>query len=73
MEGFDMKELLTEILSEMKAQTALLERLTKNVEARDQQTEVAKEAMRRAAGAFKGTPFEKLIDDAVGGGKFNGQ
>jgi hypothetical protein len=63
-----MERLLTEILEEMRKQTAILERLTVDAEARDRQTEVAREALKKAAGLLKGTPFGPAIESVLMGG-----
>jgi hypothetical protein len=63
-----VEKTLDAILDELKKQTALLESLVRGIAERDVQTENARQAFQKVAGAFKGTPFEKLIGDAVRGG-----
>jgi hypothetical protein len=61
-----MQQLLEEILTELKAQTTILEKLAGRAEAQDRQTIQAKEALSRAAALLKGTPFEKILTDMGG-------
>ena len=68
-----MEELLKEILGEMKTQTLLLEKLVRISDARELQTGEARDALKKAADAFKGTPFEKIIGAAVRGGNLDGK
>jgi hypothetical protein len=68
-----MEKLLEEILAESRFQTALLEKLVRLSDSREAQTTEAKEALRKVAEAFKGTPFESIISAAMKGGKVCGQ
>ena len=68
-----MEKLLEHILNQLKTQTLLLEKLVRISDARELQTGEARDALKKAAEAFKGTPFEKIIGAAVRGGNLDGK
>jgi hypothetical protein len=63
-----MEELLKQILDEMRMQTLYLKKLTLLNAAQETNLAEARESMRRAADAFKGTPFGPIMDKLSKGG-----
>ena len=64
-----MEDILKLILDELRMQTMYLQKLTLLNTAQEANLAEARESMRRAADAFKGTPFGPVMDKfSTGGG-----